>query len=159
MCLSGQVGCVPLAFSGCELLRIPAQVALHRHLQRPCTKRAKRTTIYSRPRGACPSIGDAACWLSGLVASWSVAGNVSWCIPANRRRCDVGRDLMGRRLARLRAHGGAGRPHAPYSYGAWLNRRHRRAGAPFQGRFKAMLVENESYCWTLSVVGSRGSLD
>ena len=95
MCLFGQVGCVPLAFSGCELLRNPAQVALHRHLQRPCAKRAKRTAIDSRPRRACPSIGDAACWPSGLVARWSVAGNVLWCVPANRRRCDVGRDLMG----------------------------------------------------------------
>ncbi|MFV1963995.1 MAG: transposase [Pirellulaceae bacterium] len=35
-------------------------------------------------------------------------------------------------------------------YASWFNRRHRRAGALFQGRFKAILVENESYCWTLS---------
>jgi len=30
------------------------------------------------------------------------------------------------------------------------HRRHRRVGSLFQGRFKAVLVENESYCWTLS---------
>ena len=52
MCLSGQVECVPLAFAGCDLLRSPAQVGLYRHLQRPCAKRARRTTIDSRPRGA-----------------------------------------------------------------------------------------------------------
>ena len=35
-------------------------------------------------------------------------------------------------------------------YATWFNRRHRRAGALFQGRFKAILVEDESYCWSLS---------
>jgi REP element-mobilizing transposase RayT/DNA-binding transcriptional ArsR family regulator len=35
-------------------------------------------------------------------------------------------------------------------YATWFNRRHRRSGSLFQGRFKAILVEDESYCWTLS---------
>ena len=35
-------------------------------------------------------------------------------------------------------------------YATWFNRRHRRAGALFQGRFKAILVEDESYGWSLS---------
>jgi len=35
-------------------------------------------------------------------------------------------------------------------YAIWFNRRHRRAGALFQGRFKAILVENESYSCALS---------
>ncbi len=35
-------------------------------------------------------------------------------------------------------------------YATWFNRRHRRVGSLFQGRFKAILVEDESYCWTLS---------
>ena len=35
-------------------------------------------------------------------------------------------------------------------YATWFNRRYRRAGSLFQGRFKAILVEDESYCWTLS---------
>ncbi len=35
-------------------------------------------------------------------------------------------------------------------YATWFNRRHRRAGSLFQGRFKAILVEDESYGWTLS---------
>jgi putative transposase len=35
-------------------------------------------------------------------------------------------------------------------YATWFNRRHRRSGSLFQGRFKAILVENESYGWTLS---------
>ena len=35
-------------------------------------------------------------------------------------------------------------------YATWFNRRHRRVGALYQGRFKAILVEDESYCWTLS---------
>ena len=35
-------------------------------------------------------------------------------------------------------------------YASWFNRRHRRVGSLFQGRFKAILVEDESYAWTLS---------
>jgi REP element-mobilizing transposase RayT len=35
-------------------------------------------------------------------------------------------------------------------YATWFNRRYRRVGSLFQGRFKAILVEDESYCWTLS---------
>ena len=35
-------------------------------------------------------------------------------------------------------------------YATWFNRRHRRVGALFQGRFKAILVENESYSCVLS---------
>ena len=35
-------------------------------------------------------------------------------------------------------------------YATWFNRRHRRVGSLFQGRFKAILVEDESYCWALS---------
>ena len=35
-------------------------------------------------------------------------------------------------------------------YATWFNRRHRRYGSLFQGRFKAILVEDESYCWSLS---------
>ena len=35
-------------------------------------------------------------------------------------------------------------------YATWFNRRHQRAGSLFQGRFKGILVEDESYCWTLS---------
>lgn len=35
-------------------------------------------------------------------------------------------------------------------YATWFNRRHRRSGSLYQGRFKAILVENESYAWTLS---------
>ena len=35
-------------------------------------------------------------------------------------------------------------------YATWFNRRHRRSGSLFQGRFKAILVENESYGWMLS---------
>jgi REP element-mobilizing transposase RayT len=31
-------------------------------------------------------------------------------------------------------------------YATWFNRRHRRAGALFQGGFKAILVEDETYC-------------
>jgi REP element-mobilizing transposase RayT len=35
-------------------------------------------------------------------------------------------------------------------YATWFNRRHRRVGSLYQGRFKAILVEDESYCWALS---------
>lgn len=35
-------------------------------------------------------------------------------------------------------------------YATWFNRRHQRVGSLFQGRFKAILVEDESYAWTLS---------
>jgi putative transposase len=35
-------------------------------------------------------------------------------------------------------------------YATWFNRRHQRVGALYQGRFKAILVEDESYAWTLS---------
>jgi putative transposase len=35
-------------------------------------------------------------------------------------------------------------------YATWFNRRHRRVGSLLQGRFKAILAEDESYCWTLS---------
>ena len=35
-------------------------------------------------------------------------------------------------------------------YATWFNRRHQRVGSLFQGRFKAILVEDESYCRTLS---------
>ncbi len=35
-------------------------------------------------------------------------------------------------------------------YATCFNRRHRRVGSLYQGRFKAILVENESYGWTLS---------
>ena len=73
---------------------------LHRHLPRPFAKRAERTKVDSRPRGACPSIRSAGCWPNGLIARWSVAGNTFWCIPANRQRRAAGRDWMGRRSAR-----------------------------------------------------------
>jgi hypothetical protein len=35
-------------------------------------------------------------------------------------------------------------------YATLFNRRHRRSGALFQGRFKAILVEDEGYAWLLS---------
>ena len=35
-------------------------------------------------------------------------------------------------------------------YATCFNRRHRRVGSLYQGRFKAILVEDESYGWTLS---------
>ena len=35
-------------------------------------------------------------------------------------------------------------------YATVFNRRHRRSGALFQGRFKAILVQEEGYAWTLS---------
>ena len=35
-------------------------------------------------------------------------------------------------------------------YATWFNRRHQRSGSLFQGRFKAILVEDESYGWALS---------
>ena len=35
-------------------------------------------------------------------------------------------------------------------YATWFNRRHRRSGSLYQGRFKAILIEDESYAWTLS---------
>jgi len=35
-------------------------------------------------------------------------------------------------------------------YATWFNRRYRRVGSLFQGRFKAILVADESYWWTLS---------
>ena len=35
-------------------------------------------------------------------------------------------------------------------YATWFNRRHKRSGSLYQGRFKAILVEDESYAWTLS---------
>jgi len=36
------------------------------------------------------------------------------------------------------------------SYANWYGRRHRRPGQVTQGRFKARLIENESYFWTVS---------
>ena len=39
-------------------------------------------------------------------------------------------------------------------YATCFNRRHRRVGSLYQGRFKAILVEDESYGWTLSPVRS-----
>jgi hypothetical protein len=35
-------------------------------------------------------------------------------------------------------------------YASLSNRRYRRSGSPFQGRFKAILVENQSHAWELS---------
>jgi len=35
-------------------------------------------------------------------------------------------------------------------YASWFNRRHHRVGSLYQGRFKAILVEDASYAWTLS---------
>jgi hypothetical protein len=35
-------------------------------------------------------------------------------------------------------------------YATMLNRRHRRSGALPQGRFKAILVQEEGYAWALS---------
>ena len=35
-------------------------------------------------------------------------------------------------------------------YASLFNRRHRRSGALYQGRFKAILVQEEGYAWTLS---------
>ena len=35
-------------------------------------------------------------------------------------------------------------------YASWFNRRHRRSGALYQGRFKAILVQEQGYAWTLS---------
>jgi REP element-mobilizing transposase RayT len=35
-------------------------------------------------------------------------------------------------------------------YATWFNRKHQRVGALYQGRFKAILVEDNSYAWTLS---------
>jgi REP element-mobilizing transposase RayT len=35
-------------------------------------------------------------------------------------------------------------------YATWFNRRHQRVGSLYQGRFKAILVQDNSYAWTLS---------
>lgn len=35
-------------------------------------------------------------------------------------------------------------------YASLFNRRHKRVGSLYQGRFKAILVEDDSYCWELS---------
>ena len=40
------------------------------------------------------------------------------------------------------------------SYSVWFNRHHRRSGHLFQGRFKSVVVEPES--WGLEVAGIRG---
>ena len=44
----------------------------------------------------------------------------------------------------------AGRHDLNSGYATWVNCRHRRVGSLFPGRFKAILVEDESYLWTLS---------
>ena len=36
------------------------------------------------------------------------------------------------------------------SYAIWHGRRHRRVGHLFQGRYRAELIEDESYYWTVS---------
>ena len=38
----------------------------------------------------------------------------------------------------------------PLSYAIWHGRRHRRVGHLFQGRYRAELIEDESYYWTVS---------
>ena len=35
-------------------------------------------------------------------------------------------------------------------YATWWNQRHQRSGHVFQSRYKAQVVENDSYAWTLS---------
>lgn len=44
----------------------------------------------------------------------------------------------------------AGMQHLNGSYTSYYNRRHRRVGHLFQGRFKAQLIENEGYYWSIS---------
>jgi len=44
----------------------------------------------------------------------------------------------------------AGMQHLNGSYTSYFNRRHRRVGHLFQGRFKGQLVDNEGYYWAIS---------
>jgi len=44
----------------------------------------------------------------------------------------------------------AGMQHLNGSYTSYFNRRHRRSGHLFQGRFKAVLIENEGHFWEVS---------
>ncbi|MBI4580821.1 MAG: transposase [Planctomycetes bacterium] len=44
----------------------------------------------------------------------------------------------------------AGMQHLNGSYTSYFNRRHRRVGHLFQGRFKAQIVDNEGYYWEIS---------
>lgn len=44
----------------------------------------------------------------------------------------------------------AGMQHLNGSYTSYYNKRHRRNGHLFQGRYKAQLIENEGYYWELS---------
>jgi len=44
----------------------------------------------------------------------------------------------------------AGMQHLNGSYTSYFNRRHRRVGHLFQGRFKAQLIDNEGYYWAIS---------
>jgi len=44
----------------------------------------------------------------------------------------------------------AGMQHLNGSYTSYFNRRHRRIGHLFQGRFKAVLIENEGHYWEVS---------
>ena len=44
----------------------------------------------------------------------------------------------------------AGMQHLNGSYTTYFNRRHRRVGHLFQGRFKAQLIDNEGYYWAIS---------
>ena len=44
----------------------------------------------------------------------------------------------------------AGMQHLNGSYTSYYNRRHRRVGHLFQGRFKAQLIEDEGYYWEIS---------
>jgi hypothetical protein len=44
----------------------------------------------------------------------------------------------------------AGMQHFNGSYTSYFNRRHRRSGHLFQGRYKAQLIDNEGYYWELS---------
>jgi len=49
-----------------------------------------------------------------------------------------------------RANLAAGMHYLNGSYTSYFNRRHRRVGHLFQGRYKALLIENEGHYWEVS---------
>lgn len=53
-------------------------------------------------------------------------------------------------LATREANSSRGMHELSSSYATLFNRRYRRYGALFRGRFKAILVEEEGYAWTRS---------
>ena len=99
-------------------------------------------------RAAAPRGLDQAATRAGIGTAPADAGNASFRVPY-LALCFMPNHLH-LFLSTPRPNLSRGMQYLVSGYANWHAKRHRRPGHLFQGRFKSELIEDESYCWTVS---------